>query len=129
MIRHAQWLGSLFMLLLFASNAQADACHSTLIWGKTYVPECVRKYCCDDYRPKTVPCTRGVKTKCCDHYCGKPIPCVREVCTVCNDYRAKCQPKVPCPARELKCYKGYACERCELSAGHKTAGITDILRK
>ena len=117
------------MLLLFATNVQADASHSVLIWGKTCVPECVRKYCCDDYRSKTLPCTRDVKTKCCDDYCEKPIPCVREVCTVCNDYRSKCQPKVPCPSRELKCYKGYACERCELSAAHKTALSTDIFRK
>ena len=129
MIRHAQWLGSLLMLLLPATHVQADVCHSVLIWGKTCVPDCVRKYCCDDYRSKSVPCTRSVKTKCCDNYCGKPTPCVREVCTVCSDYCSKCPPKVSCPARDLKCNKGYACERCESSASIKTALSIDSFRK
>jgi len=129
MIRHAQWLGSLFVLLFLAAHVQAEACHNPLVWGKTCVPDCVRKYCCDDYRSKSVPCTRRVMTKCCDNYCGKPTPCVREICTVCNDYCSKCPPKVSCPARDLKCNEGYACDRCESSASSKTAISIDIVRK
>ena len=129
MICHAQWLASVVLLLFSATHVQAETCLGALIWGKTCVPDCVRKYCCDDYCSKIVPCTRGVKTKCCDNYSGKPTPCVREVCTVCNDYCSKCSPKVSCPARDLKCNDGYASERCESPAISKTAISIDVFRK
>jgi hypothetical protein len=62
------------------------------------VPDCVGKWCCDDYCPKKEPCVCAPLAFCCDDYCPKKEPCV---CTplnfCCDDYCRKCLPKVCFP--------------------------------
>src|SRR5262245_32864567 len=69
------------------------------------VPNCVCKYCCDDYCPKPLPCVCGIRNFCCDDYCAKPYPCpacVKASC--CDDYCPKCPPRIFCPPNSnLKC--------------------------
>jgi hypothetical protein len=49
--------------------------------------------CCNDYRPKPMPCTPPF---CCcgpDDYCAKPLPCTKPFwCTGCDDYCCKPMP-------------------------------------
>ncbi len=132
MIRYAYWIGgqsALMLMLLCATSVQASNYREGLIQGKTCVPDCVRDYCCDDYCPKHVPCLHGIKTKCCDDYCEKPTPCIRRACIVCDDYRPKCQPQVPCPARKLTCQKGCSRDRCEPFRDIQIMRTTGFLRK
>jgi hypothetical protein len=59
------------------------------------VPDCIGKWCCDDYRPKNEPCVCVPLRFGCDDYCAKKVPCVRApLCFGCDDYRKKCLPKV-----------------------------------
>lgn len=69
------------------------------------VPDCIGKYCCDDYVPKRLPCVDVPLCFGCDDYCPKRLPCVDvPLCFGCDDYHPKCQPTIQCPTcRDLKC--------------------------
>ncbi len=64
-------------------------------------PDCVGKFCCDDYCAKPLPCLPLGKTRFdCDDYCRKPIPCqpAGKTTTFCDEYCRKPLPPV--------CYAG-----------------------
>ncbi len=104
-------LACLVLGMVVTSSAQAGNARPPVLLGfGTYcVPNCIAKWCCDDYRPKCEPGVCGVKQFCCDDYCPKCEPCVRGVKRFCcDDYLPKCMPKVcaqPCGpnAHNLKC--------------------------
>ena len=57
-------------------------------WGKLWIPDCVKEYCCPDYCPKCPPCVAPVCDFCCPDYCPKCPP--RCTCPTCPDL--KCPP-------------------------------------
>ncbi|MFV2070045.1 MAG: hypothetical protein ACC645_24020 [Pirellulales bacterium] len=60
------------------------------------VPDCIQKYYCDDYRPKTAPCPQPVSGFRDPDYCPKRPPCPQPVSGFeCPDYDPKCPPR-PC---------------------------------
>ena len=69
-------------------------------------PDCVGKFCCDDYCPKPPPCAKRVKCFRCPDYCSKYAPCPISVKRGgCPDY---CRKPVPCltcppPCIDLQC--------------------------
>jgi len=69
-------------------------------------PDCIGKWCPDDYCPKRQPCVGVSLCFGCDDYCSKKAPCVRApLCFGCDDYCKKCPPTV-CNAprcQSLKC--------------------------
>ena len=76
------------------------------------VPDCIGKWCRDDYCAKNEPCTSVPLCLQCDDYCSKKAPCVRvPLCFGCDDYRKKCLPKVCSPPRceDLRCGPGCGC--------------------
>lgn len=59
------------------------------------VPDCIGKWCCDDYQGKSLPCIKVPLCFGCDNYCRKTIPRVcTPLCFTCDDYCRKCQPSV-----------------------------------
>lgn len=59
------------------------------------VPDCIRKWCRDDYCRKSEPCVCVPLNFTCDDYCCKKEPRVcAPLCFGCDDYRKKCLPKV-----------------------------------
>ena len=77
------------------------------------VPDCIGKYCCDDYCPKSLPPACPPTCFACDDYCSKLLPCIFPVKRFCpDDYCRKCPPKICCPpAPGLSCgTKG--CRHC-----------------
>ena len=104
-----QW--ALLALCIAHSPALAGD-HSHGILGKIgQVPDCVGKWCCDDYCQKNAPCVPVCLKFCPDNYCAKQEPCVCvPLCLRCDDYCAKCLPPICFPVcRELKCV---ALNRC-----------------
>jgi hypothetical protein len=79
------------------------------------VPDCIGKWCPDDYCPKKEPCVCVPLRFGCDNYCGKKEPCVCvPLCFGCDDYCGKCPPKV-CSGplyRSLKCGPSGQCCGC-----------------
>ncbi len=74
-------------------------------------PNCVGKFCPDDFCPKPLPCARGVKCFQCPDYCAKPLPCFLPGKTsyVCDDYCRKSLPPTCCASG-----KGLTCtQNCE----------------
>lgn len=69
------------------------------------IPDCIRKWCCDDYCPKPFPCPVDVKCFLCDDYDPKRQPCPIDVNRFgCDDYCPKPFSFHCCPSsRELKC--------------------------
>ena len=69
------------------------------------VPDCVGKYCCDDYHRKPLPCTKTIECFTCPDYCRKPLPCIPPVkCFDCPDYCPKPLPPIYCPpTKDLRC--------------------------
>ncbi len=68
-------------------------------------PDCVGRFCCDDYRSKPLPCLhRGVCLEC-DDYCRKPLPCAQPIKPLCfSDYCPKPLPwTCRLPSKELRC--------------------------
>ena len=72
---------------------------------KKFWPDCVEKFCCDDYQAKPLPCAAGVKCFECPDYCPKPLPCAAPVnAFCCDDYCRKRLPPVCCPSdKTLRC--------------------------
>ncbi|WP_146599186.1 hypothetical protein [Novipirellula aureliae] len=59
------------------------------------MPDCIGKWCPDDYCAKTEPCVRVPLCLQRDDYCPKTEPCVRvPLCFGPDDYEQKCLPKV-----------------------------------
>ena len=59
------------------------------------VPDCIGKWCRDDYCPKQDPCVDVSLCFGCDDYCGKKAPSVCVPLSLrCDDYCKKCPPKV-----------------------------------
>ena len=59
------------------------------------VPDCIGKWCPDDYCPKKEPCVGVSLCFGCDDYCPKNAPCVSaRLCFGCDNYCEKCPPKV-----------------------------------
>ncbi len=69
------------------------------------IPDCIRKWCCDDYCPKPIPCPVNLKCFGCDCYQAKCAPCpVGVKCFRCDDYCPKPLPCIFCPPNcHLKC--------------------------
>ena len=69
------------------------------------IPDCIRKWCYDDYCPKPIPCPIDVKCFGCDCYQPKRLPCPIDVnCFRCDDYGCKPFPHLCCPpSHYLKC--------------------------
>lgn len=70
-------------------------------------PDCVGKFCCDDYCAKPLPCLPvGKMGFACDDYCRQPLPCppFGKTGFCCDDYCRKPQPP-PCFAggKDLHC--------------------------
>lgn len=78
-------------------------------------PDCIGKYCCDDYCVKPLPAVCPVKCFCCDDYCPKPLPCIYPVkCFVCDDYCPKPLPCFICPkCNDYKCVPTCSCPKCQ----------------
>ena len=69
------------------------------------VPDCIGKYCCDDYHRKPLPCPPPKVCLECPDYCGKPLPCVPPVkAFCCDDFCPKPLPPLCCgPIQPLHC--------------------------
>ena len=83
------------------------------------VPDCVGKWCCDDYCPKQEPCVCVPLNFCCDDYCQKQEPCVCVPLNFCcDDYCPKCPPRACSPSlcENLKCGPPRACASCTAGA-------------
>jgi hypothetical protein len=80
-------------LVLLSRPASAGDPRHYLPWCPA--PDCIGKWCPDDYCPKKEPCV-GVSLRFgCDDYCGKKAPCVcAPLRFCCDDYCKKCPPKV-----------------------------------
>ena len=95
-----------FVLVSIGTATPASGADWGLSWlGRSCLPDCVGRWCCDDYHPKPLPCPQPVNCFGCDDYCAKPLPCaipVRHFC--CDDYCRKCLPPVCFPPRcDLDC--------------------------
>ena len=89
------------------------------------VPDCIGKWCRDDYCPKKEPCVCVPLRFQCDDYCAKKQPCVcPKLCFTCDNYCKKCLPKVCSPPRcdVLKC--GPSC----CASGHAASHVAEKVR-
>ena len=68
------------LTLLILACSTATLASGGVFGCKVDVPDCIGKYCCDDYCGKPLPSTRGVCCFGCNDYCGKPLPSARGVC-------------------------------------------------
>lgn len=90
---------------LLTTSASAGGFTHLLCVSEPCLPNCVGKYCCDDYCSKCAPQVCPKLCFQCDDYCRKPIPCARPIkCFGCDDYCGKpfqlcCPPKC-----DFKCY-------------------------
>jgi len=79
-------------LLLMTNVYAAEPCRKIL---GCPVPDCIGKWCCDDYKSKCLPCVKVPLCFGCDDYCRKSMPRVcTPLCFTCDDYCRKCQPPV-----------------------------------
>lgn len=106
------------------------------------VPDCVGKWCCPDYCPKTEPCVCVPLNFCCDDYCPKQEPCVCVPLNFCrDDYCPKCPPKACSPplCENLKCgpprvcasrAAGAVCTSCEtaLADGRRSKNVRRVTK-
>ena len=107
------------MLLLVTNINAAEPCRKFL---GCPVPDCIGKWCCDDYRSKRLPCVKVPLCFGCDDYCRKSMPRVcTPLCFTCDDYCKKCQPPVCRPPllSTLRCVSGReacGCATCSPSS-------------
>jgi len=69
-------------------------------------PNCVGKFCCDDYDGKPLPCAVGANCFDCADYCPKPLPCLPAVKAAfcCDDFCPKpLPPTCYTTAKNLRC--------------------------
>ena len=104
------------------------------------VPDCVGKWCGDDYCGKKEPCVCPPLRFGCDDYCPKKEPCAgAPLKFCCDDYRRKCLPRVCSPSlcefhkygspkSSASCAPGgcCSCDRCAAEAA-TTAGRNSAL--
>jgi hypothetical protein len=84
---------ALAYLVLLSLPAAADGPLNSLLGCP--VPDCIGKWCRDDYCAKKVPCAAVPLCFGRDDYCSKKAPCVSvPLCFGCDNYRRKCLPKV-----------------------------------
>ena len=84
------------------------------------VPDCIGRYCRDDYCPKPLPPVCPPKCFTCDDYCPKRLPCIFHVKRFCcDDYCPKCLPRICCPPPP-----GLKCGPAGCRHGCQTAGPT-----
>jgi hypothetical protein len=98
-------IGTLLAVMAMASaSAHAQEGWRDLKSGLC-IPDCVRKWCCDDYCSKPLPCRVNVQCFGCDTYDCKKLPCPRNVsCFRRDDYCPKPYPCFSCPTSPfLKC--------------------------
>ena len=91
MILNKHTVALVFATVVLVTNLNAgEPCRKFL--GCT-VPDCIGKWCCDDYKPKCLPCVKVPLCFGCDDYCRKSMPRVcTPLCFTCDDYCKKCQP-------------------------------------
>jgi hypothetical protein len=66
------------------------------------IPDCIRKWCCDDYCPKPLPCPVPVQCFSSDCYRAKLLPCPVAVKRFsCDDYCLKPFPSICCPPSQF----------------------------
>ena len=83
------------------------------------VPDCIGKWCCDDYQAKCLPCVKVPFCFGCDDYCRKSLPRVcAPLCFSCDDYCKKCPPPVCRPPllATLRCVPQRASCGCNVCA-------------
>ena len=106
-----------FAVMLLANSAQAG--EPCLRFLGCPVPDCIGKWCCDDYRAKCLPCVKVPLCFGCDDYCRKSLPRVcAPLCFTCDDYCKKCQPPVCRPPLlgTLRCVPERASHGCNASS-------------
>jgi hypothetical protein len=92
-IARAVTLQVIAYIMLLSLPASARDPHRNLLGCP--VPDCIGKWCRDDYCPKQEPCVDVSLCFGCDDYRGKKAPCVCAPLRVrCDDYCKKCPPKV-----------------------------------
>jgi hypothetical protein len=84
-------------------------------WLDCSVPDCIGRWCCDDYDVKCLPCANVSFCFGCDGYCCKRLPCTCvSLCFQCDDYCKKCLPTACTPPllNDAKCGPPPPC-RCQ----------------
>jgi hypothetical protein len=82
------------LLLLTLPASAGDPLHN-LFGCPGPVPDCIGRWCPDDYCAKKAPCVSVPLCFGCDDYCSKQASCVSvPLCFTCDDYCPKCPPKV-----------------------------------
>lgn len=96
---------TLTIALLTLAQAQAFEPFAWLSGHTRCRPNCVGKFCCDDYDGKPLPCAVGANCFECADYCAKPRPCLpagNSFC--CDDFCPKPLPPICCAnAKQLRC--------------------------
>ena len=89
-----RWIfGVLAVFFWFSSKSPAE--EPCLKWFGCPVPDCIGKWCCDDYDAKCLPRICTPIRFGCDDYCKKELPCgCTSFCFHCDDYCKKCLPCV-----------------------------------
>jgi len=112
-----QFVAVAFAVILLATSAKAgEPCRKFL---GCPVPDCIGKWCCDDYQSKCLPCVKVPLCFGCDNYCRKSLPRIcAPLCFTCDDYCRKCQPPVCRPPllATLQCAPQRASGRCSACA-------------
>ena len=104
---------------------------------KSCVPDCIRKYCCDDYCPKAEPWVCAPLRFCCDDYCAKQQP---RICAplnfCCDDYCSKCPPSLCCSPlwQNLQCTpmrncSSPGCTSCDAYAAAKESKSQPVVAR
>ena len=108
------WLAVAYLLLLTLPASAREPLHHLL--GRP-VPDCIGRWCQDDYCAKKAPSVCLPLYFGCDDYCGKQAPCVSApLCFGCDDYCAKCPPKV--------CH-GPLCQNLQCGPSRQPCGCTN----
>lgn len=87
--------------------------------GCVEVPNCIGRWCPDDYCPKQAPFVGVALRFGCDDYCKKRLPCAcGELDFTCDNYCKKLAPKVCCAIRQESMRGG---PRCGLQVAENSA--------
>lgn len=118
-----KWILVLGMLGWLTLPLAADAAEPSCRWFGSAVPDCIGKWCCDDYDAKSLPCVDVPLCFGCDDYCPKALPCGGvPLCFQCDDYCPKCLPPtcsspllehLRCGPPPASCRCSGRCDRCE----------------
>ena len=84
-------VAALVAVMLLVNSAQAGEPGRKFLGCP--VPDCIGKWCCDDYTAKSFPCVKVPLCFGCNDYCRKSMPRVcAPLCFTCDDYCKKCLP-------------------------------------